>query len=124
MHRRGRRSAGNGDTTDKHRPPRGSAPGNADTDGLLPEFPGARCSCTCDGLRGAVNDAVLAPFDGLHVIPSELGLTAYARTLPVSLAPASIVKSPCTLTSPLNLPAMRTLPPPSILPSIVISDAI
>src|SRR4029453_8035531 len=50
--------------------------------------------------------------------------TLSARTLPVSFAPASIVRSPWTLTSPLKLPAMRTLPPPSILPSIVRSAAI
>src|SRR5438477_12908549 len=35
-----------------------------------------------------------------------------------------MVRSPWTLTSPLNLPAMRTLPPPSILPSMVMSAAI
>jgi hypothetical protein len=51
-------------------------------------------------------------------------VTVSARTPPVSLAPASTVRSPRTLTSPLNLPAMRTLPPPSILPSIVMSAAI
>src|SRR5690606_28969026 len=50
--------------------------------------------------------------------------TRLARTPPVSLAPASMVKSPWTLTSPLNLPAMRTLPAPSILPSMVRSPAI
>ena len=51
-------------------------------------------------------------------------VTLLARTPPVSLAPASMVRSPCTLTSPLNLPAIRTLPPPSILPSMVMSAAI
>ena len=51
-------------------------------------------------------------------------VTLSARTPPVSLAPASMVRSPWTLTSPLNLPAMRTLPPPSILPSMVMSAAI
>src|SRR5690606_22170737 len=50
--------------------------------------------------------------------------TRRARTPPVSLAPCSMVRSPCTLTSPLNLPAMRTLPAPSILPSMVRSAAI
>src|SRR5690242_7143985 len=44
-----------------------------------------------------------------------------ARHPPVSVAPTSIVRSPGTLTSPLNLPAIRTLPPPSILPSITMS---
>src|SRR5690606_20909961 len=46
-------------------------------------------------------------------------MTVFARTPPVTLAPASIVKLPCTWTSPLKLPAMRTCPDPSILPSIV-----
>src|SRR5690606_13242572 len=50
--------------------------------------------------------------------------TRLARTPPVSLAPGSMVRSPWTLTSPLNLPAMRTLPAPSILPSMVRSAAI
>src|SRR5437867_8175794 len=35
-----------------------------------------------------------------------------------------MVRSPWTFTSPLNLPAMRTLPPPWILPSMVMSAAI
>ena len=49
-------------------------------------------------------------------------ITRLARTPPVSLAPASIVRSPWTLTSPLKWPAMRTWPVPSILPSMVRSD--
>src|SRR6185437_6825165 len=51
-------------------------------------------------------------------------VTFSARTLPVTLAPGSMVRSPRTLTSPLKLPAMRTWPAPSILPSIVMSGAI
>ena len=50
-------------------------------------------------------------------------VTLSARTPPVNFAPDSMVRSPWTLTSPLNLPATRTLPPPSILPSMVMSSA-
>src|SRR5690242_10941929 len=64
--------------------------------------------------------------DASSTLPSSSPaiVTRSARTAPVSLAPVSIVRSPWTLTSPLNLPAMRTLPPPSIFPSIVMSAAI
>src|SRR3546814_5919471 len=50
---------------------------------------------------------------------SPATITFLALTPPLSLAPFSMVRSPCTLTSPLNLPAMRTWPAPSILPSMV-----
>src|SRR6185437_5286757 len=43
--------------------------------------------------------------------------------LPVSLAPASTVRSPWMWTSPLNRPASRMCPEPSIVPSIERSDA-
>src|SRR5690606_21551962 len=50
---------------------------------------------------------------------SPATVTFSARTPPLSLAPRSMVRSPLTLTSPLNWPAMRTWPVPSILPSMV-----
>src|SRR6185295_4137254 len=50
--------------------------------------------------------------------------TVSALTCPVRCAPASIVRLPCTLTSPLKRPAIRTCPLPSILPSIGRSAAI
>src|SRR6478609_1135724 len=60
------------------------------------------------------------------MLPSSSPATVIflARTLPLSFASFSIVRSPCTFTSPLNLPAMRTWPVPSILPSMVRSAAI
>src|SRR5665213_3675113 len=42
-----------------------------------------------------------------------------ASTWPVKWAPDSILKLPSMRTSPLKRPAMRTLPDPSILPSMV-----
>src|SRR6202051_2072429 len=42
-----------------------------------------------------------------------------ARTCPVRWAPCSMVKLPSMRTSPLKRPAIRTLPEPSILPSMV-----
>src|SRR5687768_12122976 len=51
-------------------------------------------------------------------------VTLLARTPPVTLAPFSMVRSPSTLTSPLNWPAIRTCPLPWILPSMVRSAAI
>ena len=50
--------------------------------------------------------------------------TDLACTCPVTVALASIVRLPWTLISPLKRPTMRTLPLPSILPSIVRSGAI
>src|SRR5262245_39055904 len=51
-------------------------------------------------------------------------VTVWALTWPVRCAPASITRLPWTWTSPLNRPAIRTCPLPSILPSIVRSAAI
>src|SRR5690606_10887651 len=62
--------------------------------------------------------------DSMLPSSSPATTTFFARTPPLSLAPFSMVRSPCTLTSPLNLPAMRTWPAPSILPSMVRSAAI
>src|ERR1017187_1316391 len=64
--------------------------------------------------------------DAPSMLPSSSPpmITVLARTAPVSLAPASIVRLPWTCTSPLKRPAMRTWPEPSILPSIVRSAAI
>src|SRR5450755_2972422 len=45
-------------------------------------------------------------------------------TCPVRCAPDSIVKFPSMRTSPLKRPAIRTLPDPSILPSITRPAAI
>src|SRR3979490_801533 len=42
-----------------------------------------------------------------------------AKTWPVKWAPCSMLKLPSMRTSPLKRPAIRTLPEPSILPSIV-----
>src|SRR5579863_7477287 len=50
--------------------------------------------------------------------------TTPARTWPSSLAPASMRILPSTCTSPLKRPAMRTSPPPTILPSMASSAAI
>src|SRR3990167_97017 len=71
-------------------------------------------------------DASRLTWVAASILPSSSPamVTLSARTLPVSFAPDSMVRSPCTLTSPLNLPAMRTLPLPSILPSIMMSAAI
>src|SRR5690606_21235237 len=46
---------------------------------------------------------------------SPATVTFSARTPPLRRAPRSMVRSPLTLTSPLNWPAMRTCPVPSIL---------
>src|ERR1700722_8325821 len=51
-------------------------------------------------------------------------MTVLARTCPVTFAPTSMVRLPCTFTSPLKDPAIRTWPEPSILPSMVRSAAI
>src|SRR5690348_4131650 len=56
-------------------------------------------------------------------VSSPAIVTRSARTLPLTLAPCSIVRSPRTLMSPLKRPAMRTWPAPSILPSITRSGA-
>ena len=45
--------------------------------------------------------------------------TTAASTWPVKWAPGSMLKFPSMRTSPLKRPAMRTLPDPSILPSMV-----
>src|SRR6185437_70004 len=57
-------------------------------------------------------------------VSSPATVTRSARTLPLTLAPFSMVRSPRTLMSPLKLPAMRTCPAPSILPSMARSGAI
>src|SRR5690348_14779046 len=57
-------------------------------------------------------------------VSSPAIVTRSARTLPLTLAPCSMVRSPRTLMSPLKRPAMRTWPAPSILPSITRSGAI
>src|SRR5690606_27640789 len=62
--------------------------------------------------------------DSMLPSSSPATITFLALTPPLSLAPFSMVRSPWTLTSPLNLPAMRTWPAPSILPSMVRSAAI
>src|SRR5690606_25241286 len=62
--------------------------------------------------------------DSMLPSSSPATMTLWARTPPDSRAPGSMVRLPCTLTSPLNLPAMRTWPVPSILPSMVSSAAI
>src|SRR5690606_15359718 len=71
-------------------------------------------------------DASTSTFCADSMLPSSSPamMTVCARTPPVSLAPVSMVRLPCTLTSPLNLPAIRTWPVPSILPSMVRSAAI
>src|SRR6185312_6005541 len=51
-------------------------------------------------------------------VSSPATVTRSARTLPLTLAPFSMVRSPRTLMSPLKRPAMRTCPAPSILPSM------
>src|SRR5690348_4807755 len=56
-------------------------------------------------------------------VNSPAMVTRSARTLPLTLAPCSMVRSPRTLMSPLKRPAMRTWPAPSILPSITRSGA-
>src|SRR6185437_7141444 len=56
-------------------------------------------------------------------VSSPAIVTRSARTLPLTLAPCSMVRSPRTLMSPLKRPAMRTWPAPSILPSITRSGA-
>src|SRR6185437_14236758 len=109
----------------------------------LPDFaalPSSQPNSACPRTRApaaTVNDpALMSPIttpvcirstsEASSTLPSSSPaiVTLSARTAPVSLAPASMVRSPWTLTSPLNLPAMRTLPPPSIFPSIVMSAAI
>src|SRR5215470_3850013 len=79
-------------------------------------------------LMSPINTAVCSKStrEASSMLPSSSPaiVTLSARTPPVSLAPTSMARSPWTLTSPLNLPAMRTLPPPSILPSMVMSEAI
>src|SRR3546814_1066384 len=54
----------------------------------------------------------------------EVRISDWSSDVCSSDLPFSMVRSPCTLTSPLNLPAMRTWPAPSILPSMVRSAAI
>src|SRR5690606_7504771 len=61
--------------------------------------------------------------DSILPSSSPATVTRLARTPPLRRAPLSMVRSPSTLTSPLNLPAMRTWPLPEILPSMVRSEA-
>src|SRR5690606_10303089 len=62
--------------------------------------------------------------DSMLPSSSPARVTRLARTPPLRRAPPSMARSPSTLTSPLKRPAMRTLPLPEILPSMVRSEAI
>src|SRR5690606_21418419 len=79
-------------------------------------------------LSTALSSSSTRSADSMLPSRSPATVTFSARTPPLSLAPRSMVRSPLTLTSPLNWPAMRTCPVPSILPSMVrlaaISDSL